>query len=107
MPGESGVLAGRLIGATVLGRRGLGSYHRHRTAAGHAEVAKESFDPEAVMRWPQQNRPELSTTSQLGESSIDHAVQVEEAAHRLEATYRKRRPWWNVKKKEWLVKVAR
>ena len=70
------------------------------------EVADESFDPDAVMTWTQQNRPERSTTSQIGHSTIDLDAQAEEAARRLEATYEERLRWWRVKEREWLVKVA-
>ena len=70
------------------------------------EVAEESFDPDAVMIWPQLNRPELSTSSQMGKSSIDPGAQAEEAARRLEATYQERLRWWKAKEKEWLAKVA-
>ena len=71
------------------------------------EVAADSFDPDAVMNWPQQNRPELSTTSQTGHSTVDPDAQAEEAARRLEATYEERLRWWKAKEKEWLAKVAR
>ena len=70
------------------------------------EVAEESFDPDAVMTWSQQNRPELFTTSQMGKSSIDHDAQVQEAACRLEVSYEQRLRWWKAQEKEWLVKVA-
>ena len=70
------------------------------------EVAEDSFDPDAVMTWPQQNRRGRPRPRRMGNSSIDHDAQAEEAARRLEATYKHWLRWWKAKEKEWVAKVA-
>ena len=70
------------------------------------EVAEDSLDPDAFMTWPQYIRPERSTTSQMGHSTIDHGAQVEEAARRLEATYEERVRWWKGQEQKWNDQVA-